>query len=372
MRKQLKQLIIRLQQLDCNLDRQRSSHCPNRSQHRCILLIFITVLFKSVPTVFTKKSDPSSTLLRMHKYYTLFPPHETSLYDTLNVLPNATNADITRQYRKLTRQLHPDKNHIHHSLDNATDLESEYQQRLFEVRSAYEVLKQDTTRLTYHRFGLFDTGTAAAILTGGKLGHFHISSTQARLMELMGYTQEEVYSRYDDHNRHSIRVMRIAMNLVELLRPLVEGLLEQDHLAHDIAKECDTLKSLPLGAHILRCIGRAYRLCGQRYLRRCRPSTFNRWGIRNNVGSSMSSLHLATFDLTDSLQVKLRHAKDLATAAIASGRLILEESVYSLRKSQSRKREYPDLGNIVSKKRLSIYSLMRKRTNILFYSDSLG
>jgi hypothetical protein len=56
---------------------------------------------------------------------------------------------------------------------------------------------------------------------------------------------------------------------------------------------------------------------------------------------------MATLDITD----RFRNVKSLATAAIASGRLLLEESVYSLRKKQYKGKhvesiEYPDLGHV--------------------------
>lgn len=127
----------------------------------------------------------------------------------------------------------------------------------------------------------------------------------------------------------------------------MEGIVSQHYLAHDIAKECDTLKSLPLGAQILRCVGRAYRHCGQGYLRRYRISTDHIW----KTTTCRNTLRLATLDITDSLHIKIRDVQSLATAALASGRLLLEESVYSWRKKQKNRMshesmEYPNLGHV--------------------------
>jgi hypothetical protein len=52
---------------------------------------------------------PADLLLKMHELYTRQPPHDTSLYDLLEVSPNATNAEIAKSYRQITRRLHPDK-----------------------------------------------------------------------------------------------------------------------------------------------------------------------------------------------------------------------------------------------------------------------
>jgi hypothetical protein len=130
------------------------------------------------------------------------------------------------------------------------------------------------TRLPYHRFGLLDTGSAAAILTGCKVGELAlISPLQLYTIYSNDY---KIWNEDKRQYRHSRTVMFLVIHLVELIRPVVEGFLSQDYLSHDIAKECDALKTLPLlGAQIIRCIGRAYRYTGQRYLRRYKTS-FNR------------------------------------------------------------------------------------------------
>ena len=115
--------------------------------------------------------EPSSTLLKMQRIYSREPPHDTSLYDTLHVAPNATVAEISKAYRYLSRELHPDKrrqywkrkqrrrkeelstgtaNDMTKVLSEESEEESEEatdaDEELERVRQAYDVLKEDTTR----------------------------------------------------------------------------------------------------------------------------------------------------------------------------------------------------------------------------------
>jgi curved DNA-binding protein CbpA len=127
--------------------------------------------------------EASSTLLKMHRLYMMQPPHDTSLYNILRVSPNATVAEITKSFRQRTRELHPDKSRHYSNVS-----EEERQDKLEQVREAYEVLKDDATRLLYHRFGLLDTSMAAFVLTGGKTGNAIPSPEQTKLLEWMGYS----------------------------------------------------------------------------------------------------------------------------------------------------------------------------------------
>lgn len=130
-----------------------------------------------------KAPEASSTLLKMHRLYMTQPPHDASLYNVLSVSPNATVAEISKSYRKLTRLYHSDKKRLSHLS------EEELQERLQQVRQAYEVLKDDSTRLPFHRFGLLDTGVAAFLLTGGQVGSAILPNPeQNRLLQLMGYS----------------------------------------------------------------------------------------------------------------------------------------------------------------------------------------
>lgn len=228
--------------------------------------------------------EPSSTLLRLHRLYHKQPPHDTSLYDTLNVSPNATSAEITKSYRKLCRRFHPDK---------TTDAgAASAQQQLERVRTAYDVLKDDRTRLRYHRHGVLNVRDVVAILMGQATGSSSTSTSlrdnpdMQALLQLMGYhhdqrdtTSNHYHSHFDttmngDASRTPIpttspsisrydRVQYIATHLYHVLQPVLDGRLSPTDLRDTWMHQCDRLKRLPLGAQILRCVGRAYRSVGQ-------------------------------------------------------------------------------------------------------------
>jgi hypothetical protein len=215
--------------------------------------------------------DPSSALLKLQRHYK-HSPHDMALYDTLQVRHNATVLEITKSYRKLSREYHPDKrqhyyvlqrqkrkrinkhkrrrrkctekgtedaaeDHIHmltehereeeedtvSSSNNEEEEEEEEEDssddsgndddddkeeedanadaQLERIRQAYDVLKEDVTRLPYHRYGCMDTSTAAILLTKGTFetnNHNHNNNAagaganppsweQTRLLQLMGY-----------------------------------------------------------------------------------------------------------------------------------------------------------------------------------------
>lgn len=286
---------------------------------RISIIVSLLVLL----TVVTAKRLPeaSSTLLNMHKQYISQPPHDPTLYNILQVSPNATLAHIKKSYRKLSRKYHPDKI-------------SDAEEKLQSIRQAYEVLKDDNTRLPYHKYGLVDTSIAVVLLMGpGKILKHAIADNplQNELLQLMGYdalaatnTPEQQQSpRY----RHRQRVLLIAARLLEKIRPLVEGTVDERLISFMVAEECDRLKRLPMGAQILRCIGRAYRHTGQNYLER----------------------HHSTKKVSTDVSLKVRHqwrqAKNLLTAAFASGRVALTEKKYSqqTKKSQKNKKSIPAL-----------------------------
>jgi hypothetical protein len=278
---------------------------------KCLVIVaavapLLLLLLTTLRTVQAALPEASSTLLKMHRYYTDHPPHDYSLYHTLNVHPNATLHEITKSYRRLTRVLHPDKQ-AGDSLSSDDDREEGLQQ----VREAYEVLKDDSTRLPYHRFGLIDTDVAAFLLTGGTVGtpasFAGMSIEQQRLLQWMGYGPDFTMIK-----SHQDRVMFLAATLLERIRPLVEGTIDENVVADVIAQECDVLKRLPLGAQIIRCIGRAYRHAGQHVLRKHRAqSRFLLWR--------------AGADLSGTVRAKMRSAKQVLTAAVASGRAMWTE-----------------------------------------------
>jgi len=249
----------------------------------------------------SKAPEASSTLLKMHRLYIQQPPHDRSLYDVLGVSPNATAHEITKNYRRLSRKLHPDKQ----KGEDAT------KERLESVREAYEVLKDDTTRLPYHRYGLLDTADAVLLLTGKGRG----DPAFGELLRLMGYTENET-TKHGRQRSHKQRVWFLAAELVERVRPLVEGVVDEATMADTIIEECDRIKRLPLGANIIRCVGRAYRYSGRKVLRRYRAK--KTLPVVPDVG---------IMDLTDGMRETFRHAKHILTAAMASGRVVVSEQL---------------------------------------------
>lgn len=299
---------------------------------RSSIWIIVSLLLLVLLTVVTAKKLPeaSSTLLNMHKQYISQPPHDPTLYKILQVSPNATLAQITKSYRILSRKYHPDKI-------------SDAEETLQSIRQAYEVLKDDNTRLPYHKFGLVDTSIAVVLLMGpGKILKHSIADNplQNELLQLMGYDALAATNTPEQQQatsyRHRQRVLLIAARLLEKIRPLVEETVDERLISYIVAEECDRLKRLPMGAQILRCIGRAYRHAGQHYLER----------------------HHSTEKVSTDVSLKVRHqwrrAKNLWTAALASGRVALTEKKYAqqARKSQKNKKillalEYQRLGELI-------------------------
>jgi len=331
-------------------------------QTKRLLLVLLATISTTVPRTVrgapsASPPEASSTLLHMHRLYTRQPCHNSILYDVLQVSPNATAAEITKSYRKLSRRYHPDKvrrrrgqQHQHerhddednHDNDTAA-ADEEQQQQLERVREAYEILKDDQTRLPYHRHGLLDSRDAVLLLTGRRtrgttrtISSSSSSSDDAalrELLELMGYYDDDDNSNNSQtllsrKRQHEWRVWFLASNLVEVMRPVVEEMLPEDYLVDRVIQQCDRLKRLPLGAQILRCIGRAYRYSGKRILRRQKKRQ-----QKKNKTAAIGKLlpgnlvFPSSADWQDSVRDKLREAKHIATAAVAGGRVILEERV---------------------------------------------
>jgi len=68
-------------------------------------------------------------------------PVDTKLYDLLSVSPNASVAEIKKQYKKLARQYHPDK------------AGPEFEEKFKEISFAHEVLSDQKKRDLYDRYG---------------------------------------------------------------------------------------------------------------------------------------------------------------------------------------------------------------------------
>ena len=256
----------------------------------------------------------------------------------------ATAAQITKSYHRLSRKHHPDKASNHNS--KSLMFERQQKDKLHRIQQAYEILKDDQTRLLYHKYGISDQYLAVILLLGpSRPDHYSkldSNPLHIRLVQLMGrdissiddnsridYHQEDFLNpsqeKMQDSSSPSLsqqrgqqqqrehRVRVVAARLVELLRPIVEGRIHPHIIAHHLAEECDQLKVLPLGAQIIRCVGRSYRHAGQDYLR-THPSK-----------------------LPTPLRRKWHTMKGYWTAILASGRATISEQVWGLTPQQLEK-----------------------------------
>ena len=91
---------------------------------------------------------------------------DKDLYKILGVNKNATQEELKRAYRKLTMELHPDRNP-----DNREDAERKFK----EMKAAYDILSDEQKRATYDRYG-FEAASgngAGGGFGGGGFGGFN-------------------------------------------------------------------------------------------------------------------------------------------------------------------------------------------------------
>ncbi len=284
--------------------------------------------FLAVAVIARQGATPeiASTILQMHKFYITSPPHDTKLYDILHVTPNATAAQITKCYRNLAKQYHPDK-------ARTTDPSSIFKG----LQDAYDILKDDSTRLPYHQYGLTDPNVAVAILLGPhhqtQGNHHLLDESHHELLQLMGYEYHarldpSSYPSLDAKRRQQERIRFVAARLVERLRPIIEESVSPSIVAHYLAKECDQWKRLPLGAQVIRCVGRAYRHAGQDFLQR-RPPLPNQRKRQAHGGV------LDYFSLP--VRQQWRKGKAFWTAVLATGKATLTEQVWVQQEKRRRR-----------------------------------
>src|SRR5438034_3982717 len=91
------------------------------------------------------------------------------LYDVLGVSRTASEDDITKAYRKLARQHHPDRN----PGDKAAEA------RFKDISAAYEVLSDKQKRTQYDQFGAAGPGFPNGEGPGGFRSEEHTSELQS-------------------------------------------------------------------------------------------------------------------------------------------------------------------------------------------------
>ena len=94
---------------------------------------------------------------------------DTTLYEILEVQPNAPESQIKKNYHRLAKKYHPDKN---------TSRETE--EKFKELTFAYEVLTDSSKRSMYDKFGLdaVREGGSGGASAGGTFSLSIIISTQ--------------------------------------------------------------------------------------------------------------------------------------------------------------------------------------------------
>jgi len=330
------------------------------------LLLLLGFILPTALSITGKTPDASSTALKMHQLYLNQPPHDSSLYETLQVSPNATTAQLAQSYRRLSRKYHPDK-----QLKSSSKSE-DAAQKLEQVRQAYEILKDDATRLPYHQYGFTDPKVALLLLIGpaSQQSQLELQDHHASLHSLLELTgldfpssslpmsSSSPSSAIEQRKQlHQWRVRAMASRLVEQLRPWVEETVEPGILAHVISQACDEWKVLPLGAQIVRCVGRAYRHAGQDYLQQQSKGELSAYlfGSFGSKGKRSKKGVLPLSKVPVSLRQRWRKTKGFWSAAWATGRASVTEQVWTIQEKRRRKKrnsksdvpslEYTSLGD---------------------------
>jgi len=266
---------------------------------------------------------------------------------------------------------HNNNNDIDNNKQNEHDQDEEYaRNQLQKIQHAYEILSDDHNRLLYHKYGLIGgTDAAVQLLTGRAISASAAAgggimndggattAEQIRLLELMGYhhthqSQQQYPSSSASTASHQQRIHTLTTTITEYLRPLVEGTISQENFVSQIHSEMNTLKKSPLGAQILRCVGRAYKVEGWRVLRQMREEKYRqRYGRsysqhrhrhhnRHHSSSSRKRNGQKNSRVDDILQDSWRSTKHYASAAYASGKLVLmEQKLKKLEEDQLRQKE---------------------------------
>lgn len=158
--------------------------------------------------------------------FTIFCPAMVNYYDILKVSPEATPAEIKSAYRRLARQLHPDKNHG----------SEETALKFAAIAEAYETLGNSRERSKYDR--------RLAEITQGTNGDgrvFTSDNRYSRRWRQMAYEKRfnEIIDRMIREERNeSIALQRFLFPLVALFMALLfVGIVRPNIFLSDFASE---------------------------------------------------------------------------------------------------------------------------------------
>lgn len=179
-----------------------------------------------------------------------------TLYEVLNVAPDASDAVIRRAYYLAARELHPDKN------PDDPHATAKFQR----VSEAYQVLSNPQTRATYDKHGesglekgaidAVDPKTLFAIVFGSDqfadfIGELRLTSLAANVDADGNAPSQEVL----DKIQHD-RVEKLVYRLIEILRPWVDG--EKAEFLQWTEHELTRLGETNFGSNLLATLGSVY------------------------------------------------------------------------------------------------------------------
>ena len=157
--------------------------------------------FKKPPPNFNAEKPPDgfqdwfSNYMKDHKDEFKPPPKKPekkkkkrNLYQILDVSPRASQTEIKKSFRRLAREMHPDK------VPRA--LKDEFQEKFIEIANAYEILSNEKKRRRYDQTGLM--GDEEEEMDDDEFGGFDSFDEAWSAFGDMGETPPDVQPDVDD------------------------------------------------------------------------------------------------------------------------------------------------------------------------------
>ncbi|CAG8571625.1 12526_t:CDS:2 [Racocetra persica] len=209
-------------------------------------------------------------------------PTNTNLYEILQLNPNATDAEIRSNYRKLASKYHPDKN---------GGIESEEWNKL---SNAYQILSDTNSRYLYDNFGTVSNSlgnkTSLNHYVGGDAWQPYIGNLEIGLW-MFSFTDngnspeiEHLTTPEQKEHRHIVRVSNIVRYLQDKLTqfPKQGDSSEFESFVESLRQEALKLFIEPNGKHLLSFLGEIYMTKAQTYLNKFSVSSIKCSSLFNN------------------------------------------------------------------------------------------